>query len=85
MWYLVEIQSINTRTRQAKCVSNLALACTPWSGVAFLRSCLARPQAKLQQRHNLGAECRIQYTSGEVEELDLEEIIREGHMSLITS
>ena len=28
--------------------------------------------------------CRIQYTSGEIEELDLEEIIREGHMSLIT-
>ena len=27
---------------------------------------------------------RIQYTSGEIEELDLEEIIREGHMSLIT-
>ena len=28
--------------------------------------------------------CRIQYTSGEIEELDLQEIIREGHMSLIT-
>ena len=28
--------------------------------------------------------CRIQYTSGEIEELDLDEIIREGHMSLIT-
>lgn len=28
--------------------------------------------------------CRIQYTSGEIEELDLEEIIRLGHMSLIT-
>ena len=28
--------------------------------------------------------CRIQYTSGEFEDLDLEEIIREGHMSLIT-
>jgi hypothetical protein len=29
--------------------------------------------------------CRIQYTSGEIEELDLDEIIREGHMSLIVS
>ncbi len=28
--------------------------------------------------------CRVQYTSGEFEELDLEETIREGHMSLIT-
>ena len=27
--------------------------------------------------------CRIQYTSGEFEDLDLNEIIREGHMSLI--
>ncbi|KAK9901574.1 hypothetical protein WJX75_002674 [Coccomyxa subellipsoidea] len=27
---------------------------------------------------------KIQYTSGEIEELDLQEIIREGHMSLIT-
>ncbi|CAK0764550.1 hypothetical protein CVIRNUC_003169 [Coccomyxa viridis] len=27
---------------------------------------------------------KIQYTSGEIEELDLDEIIREGHMSLIT-
>ena len=29
--------------------------------------------------------CRITYTSGEEEELKLDEIIREGHMSLITS
>ena len=29
------------------------------------------------------AYARIQYTSGEFEDLDLNEIIREGHMSLI--
>lgn len=44
LWYLVEIQGINMKTRAAK----------------------------------------ITYTTGEEEELKLDEIIREGHMSLIT-
>lgn len=43
LWYLVQIQSVNSRNKSA----------------------------------------RITYTSGETEDLDLEEIIREGHMSLI--
>lgn len=42
-WYLVQIQSVNSRNKSA----------------------------------------RITYTSGETEDLDLEEIIREGHMSLL--
>lgn len=29
--------------------------------------------------------CRVQYTSGEVEELNLEEIITDGHMSILMS
>ena len=44
LWYLIEIQNINVRQKQAK----------------------------------------IMYTDGSTEELDLEEIIRDGHMSLIT-
>ena len=44
LWYLIEIQNVNTRQKQAK----------------------------------------IMYTDGSTEELDLEEIIRDGHMSLIT-
>ncbi|CAD7697616.1 unnamed protein product [Ostreobium quekettii] len=43
LWYLVQIQNINARSKSA----------------------------------------RIAYTSGETEDLDLEDIIREGHMSLI--
>ncbi|QDZ22681.1 alfin-like PHD finger protein [Chloropicon primus] len=44
LWYLIEIQNVNVRQKQAK----------------------------------------IMYTDGSTEELDLEEIIRDGHMSLIT-
>ena len=33
--------------------------------------------------HDMFDACRIQYTSGEFEDLDLTEIIKEGHMSLI--
>mmetsp|Transcript_9953 Transcript_9953/g.18792 ORF Transcript_9953/g.18792 Transcript_9953/m.18792 type:complete len:239 (+) Transcript_9953:241-957(+) len=44
LWYLIEIQNINVRQKQAK----------------------------------------IMYTDGSTEELDLDEIIRDGHMSLIT-
>ena len=44
LWYLIEIQNINVKQKQAK----------------------------------------IMYTDGSTEELDLEEIIRDGHMSLIT-
>ena len=44
LWYLVEIQNVNLRSKKAT----------------------------------------IAYTTGEVEELDLPEIIKDGHMSLIT-
>uniref|UniRef100_A0A7S2Z3T3 Alfin N-terminal domain-containing protein n=1 Tax=Chloropicon laureae TaxID=464258 RepID=A0A7S2Z3T3_9CHLO len=44
LWYLIEIQSVNAKVKQA----------------------------------------RIMYTDGSTEELDLDEIIRDGHMSLIT-
>ncbi|KAK9826041.1 hypothetical protein WJX74_007354 [Apatococcus lobatus] len=41
----------------------------------------------LVEIHSVGSKnksAKVQYTSGEFEELDLEETIREGHMSLIT-
>lgn len=83
MWYLVEIHSILPKMRTAKCGPPASVSkpvCVHrvkpggYTHVAFL--CRPSIQDILVRR--------IQYTSGEIEELDLEEIIREGHMSLIT-
>lgn len=44
--------------------------------IAFRLVCLALPTLP-------GPPCRVMYDTGEVEELDLNEVIRDGHMSLL--
>ena len=99
MWYLVEIHSVIPKLRTAKCalgssppMSLPAFGHPPTARRAAPVDPATCMQKMLHAEFFLGAlevhrgRCayRIQYTSGEIEELDLEEIIREGHMSLIT-
>ena len=95
MWYLVEIHSVIPKLRTAKCASSPLPPCLPlatqsqtWQptcvGPARLKQACTKLVQNEPRKHTGRCACRIQYTSGEIEELDLEEIIREGHMSLIT-
>ncbi len=96
-WYLIQVQSVNPKARTAKCV--LMTSCCRFDIPSTLLTSVQRPLARVHahvlrssqvlppvERFSCTAVLlcfRVQYTSGEVEDLSLEEIIAEGHMSIL--